>query len=491
MTPKSEWKAGVVTRPATRLTTDVAVIGSGPGGSVAATVLAEAGFDVLVIEEGALIEAASLPLYSSAEMEAKYRNGGLTAAIGRPTVSYVEGRCVGGGSEVNGGLWFRTPSDVLDRWEHNHGVRLEGLDTHHDVIERELGGINACPPTPAGRKLHEGAAALGWPSFEARCTLVDSELGQRRRGMSTTYLPRALGAGARLLPRVRVIRLERSKSRWLIRSRSTADSTTPARAMTIEARNVVLAAGAIHTPAILWRSGLRRAGRSLGLHATLKVVARFADEVNPTEKGRSKPRIPGAMVDEFSPGTNLECAVSGRAHLALELVHHAGGLNWLSDLERVAGYAARIHNLYGAVHVVPGALDPVVTARWTKESLVELGTATKRLCRMLLAAGATELLPALDIDRPISRERDIDRLEDTLPTHARPMTIHLTSSCPMGRECEGAVTDSFGRVHGAPDLSIADASILPTAPRVNPQATVMALARRNASILAEELRTRR
>jgi choline dehydrogenase-like flavoprotein len=43
-----------------------------------------------------------------------------------------------------------------------------------------------------------------------------------------------------------------------------------------------------------------------------------------------------------------------------------------------------------------------------------------------------------------------------------------------------AATDSFGRVHGVPSLHVGDASLLPTAPGVNPQGSVMGFARRNA-----------
>ena len=60
------------------------------------------------------------------------------------------------------------------------------------------------------------------------------------------------------------------------------------------------------------------------------------------------------------------------------------------------------------------------------------------------------------------------------------MTIHLSSSCPMGEDRTRAVTDSWGRVHGTDNLYIADASLLCTQPTVNPQGTIMALARRNA-----------
>ena len=60
------------------------------------------------------------------------------------------------------------------------------------------------------------------------------------------------------------------------------------------------------------------------------------------------------------------------------------------------------------------------------------------------------------------------------------MTIHLFSSCPMGENRRLCAADSFGRVHECPGLYIADASLLCTQPSVNPQGSIMAIARRNA-----------
>lgn len=65
-------------------------------------------------------------------------------------------------------------------------------------------------------------------------------------------------------------------------------------------------------------------------------------------------------------------------------------------------------------------------------------------------------------------------------------SVHAFSSCPMG-EGSRAATDSFGRFHGLSNLTLADASILPSSPAVNPQATIMALCLRNARRYLEEL----
>jgi choline dehydrogenase-like flavoprotein len=69
------------------------------------------------------------------------------------------------------------------------------------------------------------------------------------------------------------------------------------------------------------------------------------------------------------------------------------------------------------------------------------------------------------------------------------MTIHLFGSCPMGEKEDACPVDSFGRVHGFENLVVADASIIPEAPGVNPQATIMALGFRNAEMAVASSRT--
>jgi choline dehydrogenase-like flavoprotein len=72
-------------------------------------------------------------------------------------------------------------------------------------------------------------------------------------------------------------------------------------------------------------------------------------------------------------------------------------------------------------------------------------------------------------------------LDEVLPLSATSLTtVHAFSSCPIGERQERTAADSFGRVHGFDNLILSDASILPDSPGVNPQGTIMALARRNA-----------
>jgi choline dehydrogenase-like flavoprotein len=135
----------------------------------------------------------------------------------------------------------------------------------------------------------------------------------------------------------------------------------------------------------------------------------------------------------------------------------------------------------GRVRALPGFRDPLVRYELTEADRRALAEGLRRLARMLLAAGATALFPGLR-GGPVWRcEADAASLPDALAHgQARLMTIHLFGSCPMGEAPERCATDSFGRVRGFKNLRVNDASLLPGAPGVNPQGTIMALARRNA-----------
>ncbi|MGH8336705.1 MAG: GMC family oxidoreductase N-terminal domain-containing protein, partial [Gammaproteobacteria bacterium] len=108
--------------------TDILVIGSGPGGCVSATEFAGAGLSVLMVEEGEHLSLASTPHFSREEMLQKYRNAGVNVALGKHKLAWVEGRCVGGGSEINRGLYHRVPEYILDSWAKDFQVENIGAD---------------------------------------------------------------------------------------------------------------------------------------------------------------------------------------------------------------------------------------------------------------------------------------------------------------------------------------------------------------------------
>lgn len=488
--PPPDSEPNTQTNPPAELRAEIVVIGSGPGGAITAALLAEAGRDVLLIEEGAHLPLSSCTPFSRTEMLQKYRNGGQTVALGKNKIAYVEGRCVGGGSEINSGLYHRTPPEILAHWQKDfqvEGLTESELQPHFEYCEQAVSVSYLPHAAPrASLKLHEGANRLGWKSIEVprwfryEQLVLESAIGNQqsamgsRQSMTVTFVPRFLKAGGRLQPNTRAQRIRQNGSGWLVEA--THSSGTPLR---IAADHLFLCAGAVHTPALLRRSGItRNIGDSFQVHPTVKIVAQFSETVNAPNMG-----VPVHKVSEFSPGLSLGCSISSPAYLALGLLDYAAAARETTQYwqKRAIYYAMITGAGRGTIRTLPGFRDPLVRYALTETDRRQLADGFRKLAQTLFAAGATQLYPSLTGGPELRTPQDLGKLPDMLPDGlANLMSIHLFSSCPMGENRSTCATDSFGRVHGLKNLFVNDASLLCTAPSVNPQGSIMAIARRNA-----------
>jgi choline dehydrogenase-like flavoprotein len=469
---------------------DVLVIGSGAGGAPTAAVLAEAGLDVVVVEEGEYVRQGALVPFSLDQMERQYRAGGVTAAFGRPPLAYAEGCCAGGGTEINSGLYRRPPEEVLVRWRRGHGLDdldLGELYTICDEVERELSvGSLPGPPTAPSERLRLGAQRLGWEHGEIpRWMAYDGDgTTARRQSMTETYLPRATAAGARLAVGRRVERLVVER-----RPHGNVAVGAVVAGRQIRCAHVFVCGGAIQTPALLQRSGLSgRSGADLAAHPTVKLAAQFDDELNVPDD------VPVEQVNEFAPDLSFGGSASSPGMVALALSDH-----WslfaeaIEEWRRIALYYAAITSEgRGRVFTVPGWRDPVVTYRLTRRDRDLLGRGLARLALVLLEAGATAVYPSYRGAPVVRSRRDLAVLQGTFDARrASLMSVHLCSTVPMGGDGTRAPARSDGRLRGATNVYVNDASLLPDARGVNPQATVMAIAVRNARRFVADSASRR
>lgn len=478
--------AGPETGAPLELRAEIVVIGSGPGGAITAGLLAEAGRDTLLIEEGEHWPLSSCEPFSVAEMRQKYRNGGQTVAFGRDKIPYVEGRCVGGGSEINSGLYHRTPPAILERWRKEFQVEAASerdLLPHFETCERDLSVARLPQAAPlASLKLHDGATKLGWQSLEVpRWFRYGPDGSGQRQSMTETFIPRLLKAGGKLQPNTRAQRIRRNGAGWLIEA-----SHTNGQPVHVVADHLFLCAGAVHTPALLRRSGItRNVGNSLQLHPTVKVVAEFADHVNAADMG-----VPVHQVKEYAPRLSFGCSISSPPYLALGLLDHPEAARETTSKwpQRATYYAMITSEGTGTVRTLPGFRDPLVRFALTQTDRKNLADGLRKLSQLLFASDATTLYPALTRGPTLRGNDDLGRLPELLPDGlANLMTIHLFSSCPMGEDQGRCATDSFGRMHGFKNLYVNDASLLCTAPGVNPQGSIMAIARRNVLMFLGQL----
>ncbi len=458
----------------------VLVVGSGPGGATTAALLAEAGRDVLIVEEGPDLTIDSAPSYSLAELEQKYRNGGLNTTFGRVPVTYIEGRCVGGASEINAALYHRPHAQTLEAWARDFQIERFGpelLRPEFEAIEREVGVSQRQEGlSPSSRALIRGAERLGWKHAEIERFWRYDEASRpwgRRQSMSETMIPRARRAGARLRADTRVRRVVFRGDRAV-----EAHAVGPGgQRLRIAFDELVLAAGAVQTPVLLRRSGVRRnIGEALRLHPMVRVAAEFPERVNDPAFG-----VPVQQVEEFKPGITLGGSHSSPPHIALWLGQQVPDRQrLLAEWQKVGVFYVAVQGEgRGRVRALPGLGEPLVLYQDTPTDHRRLGEGLHHLGRLLFEAGAVQVMSPVDGRPPMRHPRELEALLD-LPTKGLAVsTIHLFSSLPMGEDRRRCAVDSFGRLHGYRNVRVHDASILPTSPGVNPQGTIMAIVRRN------------
>lgn len=492
---------------ATTLGCDVVVVGSGSGGGVVAGELARAGRDVVIVEAGGHLEDADFLPYELPAYRQLYWRGGFT-----PTddgnVTVVAGATLGGGSTVNWTNCVRTPDRLRTQWAREHGIDgLDGreFDDHLDAVMARVGATpTVSDPNGPNARLEEAAAKLGWSAHRtARNTDPQRYdpasaghvgFGDRtgsKQGTLKTYLEDAQEAGARLLTRaaVRRIVVEHGRAAGVEGRVRTADGREVP--FTISARQVVVAGGALETPALLLRSGIGgpAVGRYLRLHPVPAITGFYRE---PQDAWWGAPQT--VLVDEFSDPADGYGFLVETPHFGLGLT--AASIPWRGgrDHKVIMGRGAHAASFiavtrdHGSGRVtIDDAGEAVLT--YPIDDARDLATLRKALevmVRLHAAAGAEvqlDLHPSRPVLRPgQSLEAWIGRLLDLgFGARARPLfSAHQMGTARMGTDPATSVADPDGQLHDVPGVWIGDTSAFPTAAGVNPMITCMALARRTA-----------
>jgi choline dehydrogenase-like flavoprotein len=493
---------------------DVAIVGSGAGGAVAAAILAEAGLDVIVLEAGSYMDRRTYPPDPLQALEALYRDNGLTVAQGRPAIPVPVGRAVGGTTVINSGTCFRAPERVLRAWREERGIDwATRLDAEYAEAEEML---NVAPVDVEemgrnGQLVMEGAAALGASGGPisrnaGRCVTCSScPAGCRldaKRAMHVSYLPRAVAAGARVRAGVEARRLIRDGDRVRGVScevvRSPLGPGDPAerraeppsrRPLEVRARAVVLAGGAIGTPELLLRSGIKGesglVGHNLRMHPAAWIGGLFEEEVRGWD---------GVMqsyyVDEWQEmGLLMEATFTPLAFGAQWLPgtgsdHGRRVLGW----DRLGSNGVHLSDSSAGRVTIAGDGSARITYRLNREDARRLVFGIARAAEIFFAAGAREVYSQVR-EMPILERGRVAEFEasDPAPNDLRLEAFHPMGTAAISPDPRTGVTAPDGSVHGIERLYVADASLLPTSLGVNPMMTVIAVSAHLARRLTAEL----
>ena len=501
--------------PGAVLKTEVLVIGSGAGGAVAAARLAESGHEVLVLEEGAPLDAEDFSENDAIMRGRLYAEGGLRATDDA-SVAMLQGATLGGGTTVNWMIMLRAPERVLEEWATRHGsegMTARDLAPVFDRIEQEV-HARAVPDdahSPNNRALIDGARKLGWSVEAARINARDCirtgfcgsgcRYGAKQSAL-VTFLPRAVAAGARVMTSARAARVEIAERGGGFPVKRVTVVISPRgetpRTVTIEAPVVIVAAGAVGTPVLLQQSGLGGGGvgRFLRLHPTTMVLGVHDRDI------WGATGIPlSAVCDEHlnhdgnGYGFWIECppahpAIAAAAVQGFGAPHRETMLHYRScaslialvrdgaDLGASNGDITSLKNGRTRIRYRLGSAD----ARHLKAAIVAAA-------RIQLASGARAVHTLHARPVVVRSESDLALIEarPVGPNEVALFSAHVNGTCRLGTDANSSGADPNGERHGAPGVFIADGSLLPTSLGVNPQETIMAL----ATIVAERIAARR
>lgn len=488
---------------------DVLVIGSGAGGGVVAGELAEAGFDVLVIEKGPYCHGCDFT-QREADMLGKLYDAKGTLSTQDGSIGILAGSCLGGGTTVNWAGAFRTPDYVLQEWAREHAApHFTTLEFKESInaVARTIGvNTNYARHNGQNQALWDGSTKLGQevkliPRNEKGLTDSDahfrslgySSLGDAhgiKQGTLNTYLLTAFEHGARILADTKVDRVTIADGRAT--GASAVHTTADGRSVriSVKAKRVVVAGGAIQTPALLLRSGLKHPhlGHHLHLHPTVVVGARYPHAMN-SWHGPSMSVVNDTytMLHGTNFGAKLETPPTHPGLLSMVLPWRSGKQHHelLRDADHLGSFIVLTRDRDGGRVSIDKNGTPLIDYTLSDFDRANMLEGVRAAAQIHVAAGAEAVylphgtLPTLHTKDGVLQNPEV---LDELPhlswksNQFGLYSAHQMSTCRMGGDAATHPLKLNGETVEVQNLFVADGSAFPACSGVNPMLTIMALA---------------
>ncbi|HEY4179732.1 MAG TPA: GMC family oxidoreductase [Kofleriaceae bacterium] len=478
---------------------DVVVIGTGAGGAVVGKELAEAGLAVVFVEEGAYFDRSDFTGRPFEMQQKLYKRGGATFSVGNVGIPIPVGQTVGGTTTVNSGTCYRTPDRVLHEWQHQFGLAELGPEQLAPYFERVEGVLGVEPAKRSllggnGRVIERGCNALGFkrhgplkrnaPACDGQGVCVFGCPTDAKRSTNVSYIPLALKAGAELFAGARVTRIivDGGKATGV-------DATMSGKRLTVRARAVIVACGALGTPMLLSRQGLAnrsgQLGENLSIHPASGALAEFAESISPwngipqgygiEELHEEGILFEGAMVP-------LEMTMTMTQQIGPDLVRLA------ESFDKVASFGFMIEDTArGSVREIMG--QPVIRYSVTDADVAHVKRAMDVLAQVFFASGATRVHTPINGFDVLRSPRDLEafRRAKLNPWDLDLSAYHPLGTARMGVDPATSVVGADHQTHDVRSLYVVDGAAVPSSLGVNPQVTIMAMATRAAEKIAAAL----
>jgi choline dehydrogenase-like flavoprotein len=501
-------------------TYDVCVIGSGPGGSVAAATLAEAGLKVALVERGPFFPAEAS---NSRVLDQTNRMGHLELTSGYRTILY-QGNGLGGGSLLYGAVAMKPQPHIFTEWKERSGVDLDettisrnyervaqvmSITRQEQRLENESNAIVRQMAKALGRpdglevvsRYTRGCAGVGLCNFGCGFDL--------KGNMINSFLPLGLAtSNLRIFTECEAIELSGEKRGRgfdatsvgvIVRDFSTGKVVGRE---TIKAHVYIVAAAAFFSSGLLLRTrelpGRARIGEKIYLQPHAQIFALFDRAITKRGATENGQYIPYHGVPAIYNFTGF--MADYRFFWLASILFPANFASFISHLplEEHGEMMRRFHQTMSITltlrddpqksRIVIKDGRPRLEFHESATDIENLRQCFLQAARGFLAVGARRVFLPLLRPPKIEREADLRQLEklkfgyDDLLLYSD----HTSGGNSYAADPRRGVTDEWGRVFGTGNIYVADSSLFPTASGINPSWTIMALSHRLSERLAAE-----
>jgi choline dehydrogenase-like flavoprotein len=480
---------------------DVLVIGSGAGGGVVAGELAEAGYDVLVVEKGYYLDEGDFTQKEAQMVAAMYeKKGGLATADGSMTV--FAGSCLGGGTVINWAGTLRTPSYILEEWAKEHDTPHFLSKTYEKSLEAAEMAIGTNTQQVAmntqNQHLFTASEKLGHLVKPIpQNIVVETENDQRHLGYScfgdqhgnkqsmlNTYLKRAALHKCRFLVNTEAdhVTVSQGQATGAVCWQEREGKKTK---VVIKAGRVVVAAGAIHTPAILMRSGLTHPeiGKNLNLHPVVSVSGIYPEPVRSWWGGMMTVTNDHFTRLDGNFGFKLETPPAHTGVIGMSLPWKSGKAHkeMMLKAPNLGNFIVLTRDKFAGNIATDKNGKPVIHYHLHPYDLNHLLKGMEASINLHLEAGASQILiPHQDYilaDRSHAAHiGEAIRRKNWRKNSFMLFSAHQMSSCRMGGTRKLHPVSPTGETWDVKGLYVADASALPRCSGANPMLSIEALA---------------
>lgn len=481
---------------------DVCVIGSGAAGAVIAKKLSESGRSVVLLEKGGYYEGEDMNQRDEDMMPLLWKDSGASYTDDL-RIGIAQGCCLGGSTVINDAVCFPIPDVVRRQWR---ALGVDISDAEWDAAIAEVSGeihvtkVSDDELSNNGLMLKKGAEAMGFAKHYTNsrncvsCMMCGlCHLGchyETKQDMKVTYIHKALQS-----PDMRTYC--NCSAEKITYSGGVADGVEgefldadgkPAYKFRVNARAVVVSAGAIASSCLLLKNGIAvdRAGKGLAMHPGTWVLGDFPFEIranqgipmaytvhdfgvtNGVENGGFL--IEGIFIPPFQFSMSLPVLFpvpSGQHEELMKRYHH------------YAMAAPLVRDGSNGTITVADSGSPRVAYDLSAQDAETIATAVEKIATMWFKVGASRLVTSFTGQPLVNDESEIPGLVQAIkddPKGLIMVSAHPQGGNKMGSDPATCVVDSDCRVNGFKNLYVCDASVFPTSLGVNPQLTVMSLA---------------